>query len=40
MLVVDVLVFFYLFDVFVGGIIIGEHVGVGNESMASCQRFV
>ena len=40
MLVVDRLVFLYLFDVFVGGYIIGEHVGVGNESMASCQRFV
>ena len=40
MLVVDRLVFFYLFDVFVGGYIIGEDVGVGNESMGSCQRFV
>merc|ERR1719161_2948064 len=25
----------YLFDLFVGGYIIGEHVGVGNESMGS-----
>ena len=40
MLVADRLVFLYLFDVFVGGYIIGEHVGVGNESMGSCQRCV
>ena len=40
MLVADRLVVLYLFDVFVGGYIIGEHVGVGNESMGSCQGFV
>ena len=35
MLVADRLVFLYLFDLFVGGYIIGEHVGVGNEGMGS-----
>ena len=40
MLVADRLVCLYLFDVFVGGYITGEHVGVGNESMGSCQGFV
>ena len=40
MLVADRLVFLYLFYVFVGGHIIGEHVGVGNESMGLCQGFV
>ena len=40
MLVADRLVFPYLFDVFVGGYITGEHVGVGNGSMGSRQRSV